>query len=267
VTDVSADVGEGAELAELRRLLADAIGGLNPGEREVIELRLRQGLKVVEVASVLGVSGNHAHSLSSRARDQLEACLGVLLVGRAGREDCEELDGMLSGWDGQLTAALRKRVHRHIEHCVTCANRRAFELRPAAFGGLPPLAGMAAAAAESFRLADGAPAGLKGHVLYLATGQDPSAVAHRAAVLGHAGSFGPHGFPKSVHGAVHGHGAARLRGLRQSRQGQAAVAGVVVVLAVLITAIAFALTGNSGYLQPFAPGHSGHRAVHDHGSR
>jgi hypothetical protein len=239
VTNASADVGEGAERAKLRRLLADAIGGLNPGEREVIELQLRQGLEAAEVAFVLGVSGNHAHSLLSRARDQLEACLGVLLVGHAGREDCDELAHLLSGWDGRLTAALRKRVHRHIAHCATCASRRAFELRPAAFGGLPPLAGMAAAA-ESFRLADGVPAGLKGHVLHLATGQDPSAVAHRAAVLGHAGSFGRHGFPRPTRGAVHGYGTAGPRGLRQSRQGQAAVV-VVVVLAILIAAIAFAL--------------------------
>jgi hypothetical protein len=218
---------EGAEHTELRRLLASAIGGLDPGEREVIELQLRQGLEAAEVASVLGVSRNRAHSLLSRARGQLEVCLGVLLVGRAGREDCAELARLLSGWDGRLTAALRRRVHRHIARCATCANRRAFELRPAAFGGLPPLAGMAAAAAESFRLADSAPAGLKGHVLHLATGQDPSAVAHRAAVLGHAGSFGRHGFPRPVHGTVHGR--------------QVAVAGMV-VLAVLIAAIAFALT-------------------------
>jgi hypothetical protein len=218
---------EGAGHTELGRLLASAVGGLNPGEREVIELRLWQGLEAAEVASVLGVSRNRAHSLLSRARDQLEECLGVLLVGRAGREDCAELGGMLSGWDGRLTAALRRRVHRHITRCVTCANRRAFELRPAAFGGLPPLAGMAAAAA-SCCLADGVPAGLKRHVLHLAAGQDPSAVAHRAAVLSHAGSFGRHGFPRPVHGTVHGQ--------------QVAVAGMVVVLAAVIAAIAFALT-------------------------
>jgi hypothetical protein len=184
------------EHAELRRLLADAIGGLPPGEREVIELRLRQGLETAEVASVLGVSRCHAHSLLSRARGRLEECLGVLLVGHAGRADCEELGSMLSGWDGQLTAALRERVSRHITRCATCANRRAFELRSAMFGGLSPPGDLAAAAAESPRLADDAPAGLKGHVLRLATGQDPSAVAHRAAVLSHAGSFGRHGFPK-----------------------------------------------------------------------
>lgn len=213
--------------ARLCRLLADAVGGLDPGEREVIELRLRHGLEAAEVASVLGVSRNHADSLLFRARGQLEACLGVLLVGRAGREDCAELAHLFSGWDGRLTAALRRRVHRHIERCATCANRRAFELRPAAFGGLSPLAGMAAAA-ESFRLADGAPAGLKWHVLHLATGQDPSTVAYRAAVLGHAGPFGRHGFPKPAHGTV--------------RRRPTTVAAGAVVLAALIAVIAFALT-------------------------
>jgi len=84
VTDDAAAVGEDTERAELRALLEDAAGGLNPAEREVIELQLRQGLEPAEVAAVLGVSRNHAHSLLSRARDQLEICLGVLLVGRAG---------------------------------------------------------------------------------------------------------------------------------------------------------------------------------------
>ena len=37
------------------------------------------------MAAVLGVSRNHAYTLFSRARDQLEASVAVLLVGRAGR--------------------------------------------------------------------------------------------------------------------------------------------------------------------------------------
>jgi RNA polymerase sigma factor (sigma-70 family) len=83
VTDDSAEVSEDAERAELRTLFEEAAAGLNPSEREVIELQLRQGLEAGEVATVLGVSRNHAHMLLSPARGQLEACLGVLLVGRA----------------------------------------------------------------------------------------------------------------------------------------------------------------------------------------
>src|SRR6266508_2235213 len=46
--------------------------GLNPGERDVIELSLVHELDGDELAAVLGVSRNHAHALLSRARSQLE---------------------------------------------------------------------------------------------------------------------------------------------------------------------------------------------------
>src|SRR5580693_1514810 len=249
VTDETADVTGNAERTELRALLVAASAGLNPSEREVIELQLRQGLDATEVAAVLGVSRNHAHSLLSRARDQLEACLGVLLVGRTGRDDCAELGGMLSGWDGRLTVLLRKRLNRHIEHCATCTSHRAFALRPAMFLGLSPLAAIAAAAAEGLRLAPAAPAALRGHVLALATGTGPTAIAHRAAVVSRAGSFGRSGFPKAVHGTVgaaHGSVAAKGSAILKTPQGQAAAAAVV--LAVIIASVAFALTGNTQHI-------------------
>ncbi len=251
VTDDSADVSEHAHRAALRALFEDAAAGLNPGEREVIELQLRQGLEAGEVATVLGVSRNHAHALLSRARNQLEACLGVLLVGRAGRAECGDLGAMLAGWDGRLTVLLRKRVHRHIEHCPTCSARRAFELRPVMLLDLSPGAAMAAGAAASFRLAFGAPPGLRAHTIELATGHGPVAVAHSTAVLSRAGTFGRQGFPKPAHAGLTGqHGvAAGARTLRSSPRGQAATAAAVVV-AVAVAAAAFALTGRD---EPFAP--------------
>jgi len=75
VTDDSGDVSEYAERAQLKTLFEEAAAGLNPSEREVIELQLRQGLEAAEVADVLGVSRNHAHSLLSRARDQARRVL------------------------------------------------------------------------------------------------------------------------------------------------------------------------------------------------
>ena len=257
VNDESADVGEPAERGDLRTLLDNAAEGLNPGEREVIELQLRQGLESAEVARVLGVSRHHAHAMLSRARDQLEACLAVLLVGRAGRDDCVELGSMLPGWDGRLTVLLHKRVHLHIEHCATCSARRAFEMRPVMLLGLSPAAALATGALASFRLANGVPAGLKAHTIALATGHEAEAVAHRAAVLSHAGAFTRHGFPKPVHGAgkavlAHHAGAGGAKGTsRSSPQGQAAVAAAV-VLAVIIAALSFALTASTGSPKPTA---------------
>jgi predicted DNA-binding protein (UPF0251 family) len=223
VTD-SLDVSEHAERAGLRALFEDAAAGLSPDEREVIELRLRHGLETRELAAVLGVSRNRAHTLLSRARDQLEACLSALLVGRAGRADCGELGEMLTGWDGRLTVPLGKRIHRHIEHCAICTARCAFELRPAALLDLSPSAAMAAGATESFRVARGMPPGLRAHTIALATGHAPGAAAHAAAVLGRAGTFSRHGFPKPVNAANAGlagqRGADRLTAaLRSSSQG------------------------------------------------
>jgi RNA polymerase sigma factor (sigma-70 family) len=250
MTDEVADAGEDAERARLRALLRDAVGGLGPAEREAIELQLRQDLEPAEVAAVLGVSRNHANSLLPRARNQLEACVGVLLVARTGREECSQLSSMLTGWDGRLTVPLRKRVHRHAEHCPTCFTRRVFELRPAMLLGLSPGAAMAAAAAESFWLAARAPAGLKAHTLMLASGQGPAATAHRTAAVGRAGSFGRDGFPKPARNAGPKAGLlqdAAKGGLRSSPERLGAVA-VGVLLAVAIAVGAIALTGNTEHL-------------------
>ena len=273
VTDDSGDAAAESERADLRALL-EAAAGLNPGEREVIELQLRQGLDPAEVATVLGVSRSHAHGLISRAREQLETCLAVLLVGRAvraGRGECDELGALLAGWDGRLTILLRKRVHRHIQQCPACGARRALELRPAMLLDLSPSAALAAGAAISLRLARGAPDGLRAHTLTLATGQEVGAVAHRAAVLSRAGAFDHSGFPKAAHGATAGlaaHGGPGGAGVGGARGGGGGGGGVtgalrfpprhagtvtaVVAIAAIIAAIAFALTGNSGTARPAA---------------
>ena len=82
MADDAPDVGEAAEQAELRQLVRSALGGLNPGEREIIELNLRHELDGAELAAALGVPRNQAHALASRARTQFETALGALLVAR-----------------------------------------------------------------------------------------------------------------------------------------------------------------------------------------
>ena len=249
--DAAGGEDDAAGQAGLRTLFEYASAGLGPGEREVIELQLRQGLEPGEVATVLGVSRGSANALASRAKDQLETCLGLLLVGRAGREECAELGSMLTGWQGRLTPTLSKRVGRHIERCSACSARRAVELRPSAMFELTPAAALAAGAAESFRRAPGAPAALKAHTIALATEHGSAAAVHATAVLSRAGAFGKQGFPKRAHGVPGTGGPGPRHSLRSSPQGQAAVAAAVVV-AVGIAAAGFALSSGQEHLTPVA---------------
>jgi RNA polymerase sigma factor (sigma-70 family) len=192
VTDEAADVAADVERADLRALVRDALGGVGPAEREVLELQLRQGLSGGEVASVLGISRNHAHALLSRARDQLATSLGALVVARTGRQDCPELNAMLQDWDGALTVLMRKRVNRHVERCGVCSGRRRREVSPAMLLGIAPIAALPL-------MAGGLPGGFRDQVLRLATGNSPAAVAHRAAAAKTSYSFGHHGFPRPLH--------------------------------------------------------------------
>jgi len=232
VSDTSADVSGEAERDELRTLLRSAVRGLNSGERDLIELQLRQGLDVAEIAAVLGVSRNHAHALLSRARDQLEISLGALLVARSGRQDCAALNTMLADWDGQLNVLMRKRINRHIENCPACTERKKRELAPALLLGLAPLAALPGAV----------PPGLREQVLRLASSNTPDAAAHRASVAQRTAPFGQHGFPKPLDPPKSSWWRTR------SGQAAAAAAAAAVVAAVTLLAVALAASG---------PGHPG----------
>jgi RNA polymerase sigma factor (sigma-70 family) len=190
ITDEATDIAADAEQAELRALVREALNGLGPAEREVLELQIRQGLTNGESASILGISRSHLHALLSRARDQLETSLGVLAVARTGRRDCPVLDAMLQGWDGRLTILLRKRVNQHVRRCVVCSERRHREMTPTMFLGASPLIALPVAAAlhPAFRA----------QVLRAASGNSPAAVAHRAALTHNAYTFGSSGFPRPL---------------------------------------------------------------------
>src|SRR5580693_9238458 len=233
VTDTSADVSGEAERDELRTLLRSAVRGLNPGEQDLIELQLRQGLDAAEIAAVLGVSRNHAHALLSRARDQLEISLGALLVARSGRDDCAALNTMLMDWDGQLNVLMRKRINRHIENCPVCDERKKRELAPALLLGLAPLAALGAAAV---------PPGLREQVLRLAGSNTPDAAAHRASVAQRTAPFGHHGFPKPLD--------PPKSSWWRTRSGQAAAAAAAAAAVAALTLLAVALASSG-------PGHPG----------
>ena len=184
VTSAEPGVELGPEREELRGLVVDALSGLNPSDREIIELNLRHVLDGEDLADALGVSRNHAYALASRARGQFEGSLGALLAARAGREPCQELDEILAGWDGELTILLRKRMSRHIERCEVCGQRKRGELSPAMLLSMLPMVAL--------------PAGLREQVLRLVDDVSPVAAGHRELVASRAEPFDRSGFPKPV---------------------------------------------------------------------
>jgi RNA polymerase sigma factor (sigma-70 family) len=184
VSDDSVDLEAGVRQAEIRDLVRSAFGGLNPGDREVLELSLRHELDGADLGAALGVSANHAHALLSRARTQLETSLGALLVARTGRQECPELAALLEGWDGELTVLMRKRVNRHIEHCDICGERRKLLLRPEALLGALPILLL--------------PPHLRSRLMRLVSDTLPEAAAYRDDVARRAEPFNRAGFPVPV---------------------------------------------------------------------
>ena len=184
MTDASADIFAGAERGELQGLVRAAIAGLNPGEREVIELSLRHELEGADLADALGIPVNQAHALASRARSQLERSLGVLLVARTGRRACADLASLLAGWNGQLTVLLRKRVSRHIENCDVCGERKRRELSPAMLLSAMPIVML--------------PPELRRQVLHLVADVRPGAEEYRDSVADRAEPFDTSGFPVTM---------------------------------------------------------------------
>jgi RNA polymerase sigma factor (sigma-70 family) len=214
----SPEIGLATERAGLQEILRAAIDGLNPREREVIELSLVGELDGDELAEALGVSRNHAHARLSRARSQLERSLGALIVARTGRTACPDLDTMLTGWDGRMTVLMRKRVSRHIERCDSCGERKRRELTMKWFAGAMPLVALLP--------------GFRAQLLLMLTDRSPAGLAHRLSVANRAGPFGPSGFPRPLRppGAgpwhrVLGHPHALLAGTAASVM----AAGVIVV--------------------------------------
>jgi RNA polymerase sigma factor (sigma-70 family) len=130
-----------AETSALRDLVWDASAGLAERDRAMLDLHLRQGLEGAELGEAMGVSASNAYVMLNRMRGQVERSLGALLIARLGRDDCDELDGILVDWDGRFSPLIRKRVARHVDSCDTCEARRRRIVSPLALlAGVPAIA-------------------------------------------------------------------------------------------------------------------------------
>ena len=119
--------------------LWDASAGLSERDQEVLELHVRHGLGGSELADALGVSESHSYVLLSRVRDRIASSLGGLLVARLGRDDCDELDQLLTSWDGRFTIDVRSKVTRHVRSCEVCEQTHTTVLASGVSFGVVPL--------------------------------------------------------------------------------------------------------------------------------
>jgi len=115
---------QASQEAYLRQLVWDASAGLADRDRAILDLHLRQGLEGAELGEAIGVTANNAYVMLNRLRAQVDRSLGALLIARLGRDDCEDLDGLLADWDGGFSPLVRKRVARHVDQCDVCSERR-----------------------------------------------------------------------------------------------------------------------------------------------
>ncbi len=130
------DVG----VAELQYLVRAALTGLEPTERELIELNLRYELEGADLADTLGISRSQAQTLARRVRSRFTKLLGALLAAWSARGRCPAATGMLGSWDGALTPTLCKRLTSHVRRCSVCGKIRHGEIRPAMMLALLPVA-------------------------------------------------------------------------------------------------------------------------------
>ncbi len=136
------DVGDVVASEQYVAWLWAAAEGLDERDRLLLELNVRHGLEGAELAEAAGIPTGQISMATGRMRERSERALGAMLVARQGRADCDELQRVLTGWDGTFDVLWRKRVARHVDGCPTCTDRRAALLAPlgslAALPFLPP---------------------------------------------------------------------------------------------------------------------------------
>ena len=134
--DPNAD-GAAASYDELAELVRSAAAGLDERDRLVLELSVRQGLTGTDLADALGVTPEQSYTLVHRMRDRIEKSLGAFTVAKMGSKECNELATIISGWNGEFSILIRKRVARHIDDCSICERTRSKYAPLALFGAAP----------------------------------------------------------------------------------------------------------------------------------
>jgi len=123
---------------ELRTLFAEAANGLDPSDREVLDLHLRHSMTSAEIAAALGIPERQVSVVVQRVRERLGRSIGVVLLAK--NPSCPELITLQRTEGTPLTVLSRKRLARHIEGCTTCSQQLSQRMRPETLLAALPIA-------------------------------------------------------------------------------------------------------------------------------
>jgi len=200
--------------ADLRNVAWSAVMGLDPRDREVLELATRHELSGAEVAAVLGTGERYAEGLRETAVARLRDAVTAEILARQEPRGCHRLAGILAGFGGDLPREMRDRVTRHRARCEICSRRGIKQISAAkVFALLPEIT---------------LPGALRVRVLSCFI--DPELVPYRRFVARRIGPLDISGFPRS---GIRGEGRV-AQAIAGTVAAVAAVAAVVLVLAQVV---------------------------------
>ena len=127
--------------AETSRIVWEFAAQLSPKEYSLLDLHLRRGLKVDELAGSLGLTTTKVYIILFRLRQALVEWVSAALLSRRDRRHCPELDAVLSETRAAPASRhYRRSITKHLEACSRCqASTATYPSALQAFANLAPL--------------------------------------------------------------------------------------------------------------------------------
>ena len=128
--------------AETSTIVWEFAAQLSPKEYSLLDLHLRRGLKVDELAGSLGLTTTKVYIILFRLRQALVEWVSAALLSRRGRRHCPELDAVLSETRAAPASRhYRRSITKHLEACSPCqASTATYPSALEVFANLAPLA-------------------------------------------------------------------------------------------------------------------------------
>ncbi len=159
VDDVHGEVAA----ADQQALVWAASAALGERDASVLDLHLRHGLDIPEIATALDITPNNAHQVVFRMKGKLAGAIRAWVLYKGGDPACPELARALRAADVTAFSAVAvKAIDRHVSTCEDCTRRQAAVLAPEAmFAAVPllPMAGMLRERVVSSLRTEGVPLG------------------------------------------------------------------------------------------------------------